>query len=98
MCLDKLTHAECALSWPASADWQYLCRYESAELYWLLHDCGVPVKHLTYNKLTHGDFVTRWHPQKKQLVHTLHPCGGYVQAARIHADTADRLGNACAGT
>lgn len=25
--------------------------YESAELYWRLFDCGVPVKHLVYNKV-----------------------------------------------
>jgi hypothetical protein len=25
--------------------------YESAEMYWRLHDCGVPVKHLVYNKV-----------------------------------------------
>lgn len=25
-------------------------RYESAEMYWMLRDCGVPAKHLVYNK------------------------------------------------
>lgn len=35
-------------------------RYESSELYWRLFDCGVPVKHLVYNKVGHGDFVTAW--------------------------------------
>lgn len=30
------------------------CRYESAELYWRLFDCGVPVKHLVYNKVRPG--------------------------------------------
>ncbi|EFN56733.1 hypothetical protein CHLNCDRAFT_144155 [Chlorella variabilis] len=34
--------------------------YESAEQFWLLHDCGVPAKHLVYNKVSHGDFVTGW--------------------------------------
>lgn len=38
-------------------------RFESAELFWMLHDCGVPAKHLVYNKITHGDFVTGWTPQ-----------------------------------
>ncbi len=28
-----------------------VCRYESAELYWRLFDCGVLVKHLVYNKV-----------------------------------------------
>lgn len=28
-----------------------LCRYESAEMYWRLLDCGVPAKHLVYNKV-----------------------------------------------
>ena len=27
-------------------------RYESAEMYWELRDCGVPAKHLVYNKVT----------------------------------------------
>lgn len=31
--------------------------YESAEMYWRLYDCGVPVRHLVYNKVGHGDFV-----------------------------------------
>ena len=35
--------------------------WESAELYWLLHDCGVPAKHLVYHKVSHGDFVVGWH-------------------------------------
>lgn len=26
-------------------------RYESAEMYWRLYECGVPVKHLVYNKV-----------------------------------------------
>jgi hypothetical protein len=30
----------------------HTCRYESAELYWRLFDCGVPVKHLVYNKVS----------------------------------------------
>ncbi|PSC75845.1 peptidase S9 [Micractinium conductrix] len=34
--------------------------YESAEMYWELRDCGVPAKHLVYNKVSHGDFVTQW--------------------------------------
>lgn len=33
------------------------CRYESAELYWRLFDCGVPVKHLVYNKVSGVDNV-----------------------------------------
>ncbi|BDA51015.1 probable isoprenylcysteine alpha-carbonyl methylesterase I at N-terminal half [Coccomyxa sp. Obi] len=36
--------------------------YESAEMFWRLYDCGVPVKHLVYPKLTHGDFVISWKP------------------------------------
>eukprot|EP00887_Chlorella_sp_A99_P007116 scaffold2.g7116.t1 len=35
---------------------------ESAEMYWLLHDCGVPAKHLVYTRVSHGDFVTCWRP------------------------------------
>ncbi len=27
---------------------------------WRLYDCGVPVKHLVYNKVGHGDFVINW--------------------------------------
>eukprot|EP00877_Chromochloris_zofingiensis_P002628 jgi/Chrzof1/12366/Cz06g31300.t1 len=34
--------------------------YESAEMYWRLYDAGVPVKHLVYNKVGHGDFVVKW--------------------------------------
>jgi hypothetical protein len=37
-----------------------MCRYESAEMYWHLFDAGVPVKHLVYNKVGHGDFVVQW--------------------------------------
>lgn len=35
-------------------------RYESAEMYWRLYDCGVPVKSLVYNKVGHGDFVVNF--------------------------------------
>lgn len=34
-------------------------RYESAEMY-MLHDCGVPTKHLVYDKVDHSLFVTGW--------------------------------------
>eukprot|EP00878_Enallax_costatus_P019497 GHUV01020570.1.p1 GENE.GHUV01020570.1~~GHUV01020570.1.p1 ORF type:complete len:468 (+),score=134.16 GHUV01020570.1:543-1946(+) len=34
--------------------------YESAEMYHKLLDAGVPVKHLVYNKVGHGDFVVDW--------------------------------------
>ncbi|KAI3427207.1 hypothetical protein D9Q98_007143 [Chlorella vulgaris] len=34
--------------------------YESAEQYWMLRDCGTPVKHLMYDQVSHGDFVTGW--------------------------------------
>ena len=40
-------------------------RYESAEFYWLLHDCGVPAKHLCYLQTTHGEFVTKWRSRRK---------------------------------
>ena len=40
-------------------------RFESAEMFWMLHDCGVPAKHLVYNKVTHGDFVTGWTPRRE---------------------------------
>lgn len=36
--------------------------YESSEMYWRLQDCGVPVKHLVYDKGEHSDFVTDWRP------------------------------------
>ena len=29
-------------------------------MYWHLFDAGVPVKHLVYNKVGHGDFVVQW--------------------------------------
>ncbi|KAF6253283.1 hypothetical protein COO60DRAFT_431881 [Scenedesmus sp. NREL 46B-D3] len=29
-------------------------------MYYRLMDCGVPVKHLVYNKVGHGDFVVDW--------------------------------------
>jgi len=35
----------------APPDLRAFCRYESAEMYWRLYDCGVPVKHLVYNKV-----------------------------------------------
>jgi hypothetical protein len=34
--------------------------YESAEMFHRLCDAGVPAKSLVYNKVGHGDFVTRW--------------------------------------
>ncbi|KAL4442435.1 hypothetical protein ABPG77_005019 [Micractinium sp. CCAP 211/92] len=34
--------------------------FESAEMYWMLHDCGIPAKHLVYNKVGHVEFVTEW--------------------------------------
>jgi hypothetical protein len=43
----------------------WLGRYESAEMFWRLHDCGVPAKHLLYTKLSHADFVTAWRPLRQ---------------------------------
>lgn len=40
-------------------------RYESAQFFWLLHDCGVHAKHLCYQRTTHGEFVTAWRPRRK---------------------------------
>lgn len=31
-------------------------------MYWLLHDCGVPAKHLVYTRTGHADFVVGWRP------------------------------------
>ena len=42
-----------------------LFRYESAQFYWLLHDCGIPAKHLCYLRTAHGDFVTGWRAKRK---------------------------------
>jgi hypothetical protein len=36
-------------------------------MYWHLYDAGVPVKHLVYNKVGHGDFVVNWPWQLGQL-------------------------------
>jgi hypothetical protein len=36
-------------------------RYESAELYWRLFDCEVPVKHLVYNKVGLGSDGPGWY-------------------------------------
>ncbi|KAK9804327.1 hypothetical protein WJX72_007043 [[Myrmecia] bisecta] len=36
--------------------------HESAEMYWHLHDCSVPCKHLMYEKPGHADFVIDWRP------------------------------------
>lgn len=43
-----------------------LCRYESAEMFWRLHDCGVPTKHLLYPGLSHADFVIAWRPLQQR--------------------------------
>jgi len=37
--------------------------YESADLYWSLHDCGVLVRNLVYNRVGHGEFVVGWRPR-----------------------------------
>jgi hypothetical protein len=29
-------------------------------MFWMLHDCGVPVKHLVEPFAGHGDYVTSW--------------------------------------
>lgn len=29
-------------------------------MFWMLHDCGVPVKHLVEPFAGHGDYVTTW--------------------------------------
>jgi len=34
--------------------------YQSAEMFWMLHDAGCPVKHLCYPFVDHVDFVTGW--------------------------------------
>lgn len=47
-CLPPLT--ACAHAHAACTRLRAGCRFESAEMYWMLHDCGVPAKHLVYNK------------------------------------------------
>lgn len=37
--------------------------YESAEMFWMLHDCGVPVKHLVEPFAAHADYVISWRPR-----------------------------------
>ena len=40
--------------------------YESADMHWALHDCGVPSKVLLYrNHVGHGDFVVNWRPLRR---------------------------------
>src|SRR5579875_2284569 len=39
-----------------------MCRFESAEMSWRLHDCGVPAKLLMYSKDSHADFAIDWRP------------------------------------
>ena len=40
------------------------CRFESAEMYWRMRDCGMPAKHLVYNKVGAGGcwWVLWWVP------------------------------------
>ena len=46
--------------------------YESADMHWALHDCGVPSKCLTYARVGHGDFVVNWQPLPSPIdVHTV---------------------------
>lgn len=46
--------------------------YESADMHWALHDCGVPSKCLIYNRTGHGDFVVEWRPLPTPVdVHTV---------------------------
>ena len=56
------THANLRRDEPSRAP---VPRYESAQFYWLLHDCGVPAKHLCYLRTAHGEFVTDWRTKRK---------------------------------
>jgi hypothetical protein len=37
-------------------------------MFWMLHDCGVPVKHLVEPFAGHGDYVTTWRGQSSSGV------------------------------
>ena len=53
--------------------------YESADMHWALHDCGIPSKALIYNRVGHGDFVVNWKPLPTPLdVHTTDDLAEYA--------------------
>lgn len=53
--------------------------YESADMHWALHDCGIPSKALIYNRVGHGDFVVNWRPLPTPLdVHTTEDLDGFA--------------------
>jgi hypothetical protein len=75
-----------------------LCRYESAEMFWRLNDCGVPVKHLMYVKLSHADFVTGWRPlEGSKDNHQLHAlakervCGSVSPCGKGRSEAVNRI-------
>lgn len=35
-------------------------------MFWMLHDCYVPAKHLVYDKVEHSLFVTGWRAAPEQ--------------------------------
>ncbi len=45
-------------------------RYESAEMFWRLRDCGVRAQHLVYCRESHADFATAWRPLPEALRQT----------------------------
>lgn len=56
-------------------------------MFWSMYDCGVPVKHLLYPRLTHADFVTAWRPLRQDQV------GDREVAAAIRTRAANGFGS-----
>jgi hypothetical protein len=53
--------------------------YESSDMHWALHDCGIPSKALIYNRVGHGNFVVNWRPLPTPLdVHTTQDLDEYA--------------------
>ncbi|GIL85951.1 hypothetical protein Vretimale_9012 [Volvox reticuliferus] len=56
--------------------------HEGAELVLQLRRCGVPVRHLLYNHVGHGDFVMAWRPLKPAAM----PTAGGGPDADLHLE------------
>jgi hypothetical protein len=63
--------------------------YESGELFYRLFDNEVPVKHLVYDKVGHGDFVVQWEDGLKATPPTSHAPEPHYPPEAEEADDSD---------
>jgi hypothetical protein len=77
--------------------------HEGAEMFLALRFCGVPAKHLIYDKAQHNDFVLDWAPHRKAAAASTVSNSTYTAAVQGYgtersADAASSVAGSAAGS